>query len=328
MSSTTKRALITGISGQAGSYLAELLLGKGYEVHGIVRRSSSVSTARIAHIVDKLKLHEGDLTDSSSLAHIAQTVTPTEVYNLGAQSHVRVSFDQPELTTDVAATGTLRLLEALRQFAPKAKFYQASTSEMFGSTPPPQSETTRFHPRSPYGCAKLYAHHIAINYRESYGMFVACGILFNMESPRRGEAFVTKKITRAAARIKLGLQDKLFLGNLDAVRDWGFVGDYVDAMWRMLQQDKGDEYVVATGQTRSIREFLDAAFGRLDLDWSRYVVTDAALHRPAEVNALCGDPSKARRVLGWEPTMTFAELASSMVDHDMKTEKALKAEST
>jgi len=320
-----KRALITGVCGQAGSYLAELLLAKGYDVHGIVRRSSSVSTARIAGICDKLHLHEGDMLDGGSLRQIVQTVKPEEIYNLAAQSHVRVSFDQPEYTTDVGALGVLRLLEAVRHGAPGARFYQASTSEMFGSTPAPQCETTRFHPRSPYGCAKLYAHHIAINYRESYRMFVASGILFNMESQRRGENFVTKKITRAAARIRLGRQDKLFLGNLDARRDWGAVTDYVRAMHLMLQQERGDDYVVATGEMHSVRDFLDAAFGRLDLDWKKHVVIDPVLCRPAEVNELCGDASKARRVLGWEPTVRFGALVDAMVDADYAEEKALCA---
>ena len=319
-----KRALITGIAGQAGSYLAELLLDRGYEVHGVIRRSSSVSTARLASVVHQLKLHEGDMLDGSSLMRIVQTVQPDEVYNLAAQSHVRVSFDEPEHTADVGAMGTIRLLEAIRQNARHARTYQSSTSELYGSTPPPQSETTVFHPRSPYGCAKLLAHSICVNYRESYGMHISCGILFNMESTRRGENFVTKKITRAAARIKLGLQDKLMLGNLDAQRDWGACQDYVRAMHLMLQQDEPDDFVIATGETHTIREFLDAAFSQVDLNWKRYVQIDESLIRPAEVNALRGDASKARRILGWEPTITFKELVASMVDADLKAEQVAK----
>ena len=321
--SGAKRALITGVCGQAGSFLAELLLSKDYEVHGIVRRSSSVSTTRIAHIVDRLRLHEGDMLDSGSLLRVVQAAKPDEIYNLAAQSHVRVSFDQPEYTTDVAGLGVLRLLEAMRQAAPHARMYQASTSELYGSTPAPQSETTVFHPRSPYGCAKLFGHTICVNYRESYGLFIACGILFNMESSRRGENFVTKKITKAAARIKLGLQDRLFLGNLDAKRDWGFAGDYVKAMHLMLQQEMPDDYVIATGETRTVREFLEAAFVRLDLDWQKYVVINPALQRPAEVNELRGDASKARRILGWVPEVHFEQLVTSMVDQDLATEKAM-----
>ena len=317
-----KRALITGIAGQAGSHLAELLLDKGYQVHGLIRRSSSVATARLTGFVDKLHLHEGDLLDGGSLTRIVQALQPDEIYNLAAQSHVRVSFDEPEHTADVGALGAVRLLEAIRHAAPGAKYYQASTSELFGSTPPPQSETTVFHPRSPYGCAKLYAHAIAVNYRESYDMHISCGILFNMEGPRRAENFVTKKITKAAARIKLGRQDKLFLGNLDAKRDWGACVDYVKAMHLMLQQKHGDDYVVATGETHTIREFLDEAFGQLDLNWKRHVVEDPALYRPAEVNALCGDASKARRVLGWAPTVGFTELVATMVRADLKAEQA------
>jgi len=321
-----KKALITGITGQDGSYLAELLLSKGYEVHGLVRRSSTFGTERIEHLYrdphlpdTRLFLHYGDLTDGPSLRHVLSMVQPDEVYNLGAQSHVRVSFDQPVYTVETAGVGTLLLLEAIRDTGRPIRFYQASSSEMYGLVAEiPQKETTPFHPRSPYACAKVFAHWQTINYREAYGLFGCCGILFNHESPRRGETFVTRKITRAATRIKLGLQDKLYLGNLEAKRDWGFAGDYVEAMWRMLQQDQPDDYVIATGQTHSVREFLDEAFGYLDLDWRQYVVQDPRYLRPAEVDLLLGDASKARQRLGWEPRVTFRELVRMMVDADMK----------
>jgi GDPmannose 4,6-dehydratase len=319
-----KRALITGITGQDGSYLAELLLSKGYEVYGIIRRSSSFNTGRIEKIYQdphdpnyRLNLVYGDLNDASSLNRILRNSKPDEIYNLGAQSHVRVSFDVPEYTAEVTGIGTLRLLEAIRESGINPRFYQASSSELFGASPPPQSETTAFHPRSPYAVAKLYAYWIAVNYREAYGMFACNGILFNHESPRRGETFVTRKITRAAARIKLGRQDKLFLGNLDAKRDWGFAGDYVEAMWRMLQTDKPEDYVIATGESHSVREFLDIVFGHLDLDWHKYVEIDPRYFRPAEVNELRGDMSKARKQLGWEPKVRFAELARMMVEADL-----------
>jgi len=319
-----KRALITGITGQDGSYLAELLLSKGYEVSGIIRRSSSFNTGRIERIYQdphdpnyRLNLVYGDLNDASSLNRILRNSKPDEIYNLGAQSHVRVSFDVPEYTAEVTGIGTLRLLEAIRESGINPRFYQASSSELFGASPPPQSETTPFHPRSPYAVAKLYAYWIAVNYREAYGMFACNGILFNHESPRRGETFVTRKITRAAARIKLGRQDKLFLGNLDAKRDWGFAGDYVEAMWRMLQTDKPEDYVIATGESHSVREFLDIVFGHLDLDWHKYVEIDPRYFRPAEVNELRGDMSKARKQLGWEPKVHFAELARMMVEADL-----------
>jgi GDPmannose 4,6-dehydratase len=320
-----KRALITGITGQDGSYLAELLLSKGYEVYGIIRRSSSFNTARIEDIYQdphdpayRLNLVYGDLNDASSLNRILRSSRPDEIYNLGAQSHVRVSFDVPEYTAEITGVGTVRLLEAIRESGIQPRFYQASSSELFGTSPPPQSETTPFHPRSPYAAAKLYAYWITVNYREAYGMFACNGILFNHESPRRGETFVTRKITRAAARIKLGRQDKLFLGNLDAKRDWGFAGDYVEAMWRMLQTDKAEDYVIATGESHSVREFLDVVFGHLGLDWKKHVEIDPRYFRPSEVDELCGDMSKARRQLGWEPKIRFAELARMMVEADLK----------
>jgi GDPmannose 4,6-dehydratase len=320
-----RRALITGITGQDGSYLAELLLGKGYEVHGIIRRSSSFNTARIDSIYQdphepdvRLKLQYGDLNDASSLNRILRTVRPDEIYNLGAQSHVRVSFDVPEYTAEVTGVGTVRMLEAIRESGIQPRFYQASSSELFGSSPAPQSEATRFHPRSPYGVAKLYAFHIAVNYREAYGIHASNGILFNHESPRRGETFVSRKITRAAARIKLGLQDKLFLGNLDARRDWGFAGDYCEAMWRMLQHERADDFVIATGESHSVRDFLDEAFTRVDLDWKRHVEIDKRYLRPAEVDELRGDASKAKRLLGWEPRVRFRELVQMMVDADLE----------
>ncbi len=311
-----KRALITGITGQDGSYLAELLLSKGYEVHGIVRRSASINTARLDHIFDGLHLHFGDLGDCVSLIRVLQQVQPDEVYNLAAQSHVRVSFDVPEYTEDIVASGAVRILEAIRMLQIPAKFYQASSSEMFGSSPPPQNEETPFRPRSPYGIAKTYAYWIARNYREAHGMHVSNGILFNHESPRRGETFVTRKIAKAAARIKAGLQDRLVLGNIDARRDWGAAQDYVEAMWLMVQQETSDDYVVATGESHTIREFLDVAFSYIDLDWTRYVDFDARYTRPTEVDYLHGDASKARRQLGWAPRMSFEELVRTMVDSE------------
>jgi GDPmannose 4,6-dehydratase len=320
-----KRALLTGITGQTGSYLAELLLSKGYEVFGIVRRSSSFNTARIDHLYRdphdtdcRLHLLHGDLTDGSALARIMREVLPDEIYNLGAQSHVRVSFDGPEYTGDVVALGAVRLLEAVRESGTHPRIYQASSSEMFGSSPPPQNENTPFRPRSPYAIAKVYAYQMTQLYREAYGMFACNGILFNHGSPRRGETFVERKITRAAARIKLGLQDKLYLGNLDARRDWGFAGDYVEAMWLMLQQDKPDDYVIATGESHSVRDLLGVAFGRVGIDWQRHVEIDPRYYRPAEVDALLGDMSKAREVLKWEPRVRFRQLIEMMVDHDLE----------
>jgi GDPmannose 4,6-dehydratase len=318
-----KKAIITGITGQDGSYLAELLLGKGYEVHGVVRRSSSFNTERLddiyqdPHVPDyRLRLHYGDLDDASSLVHLIKRVQPDEIYNLGAQSHVRVSFDVPEYTASTVGLGTLRLLEGLRDLGPKCRFYQASSSEMFGSSPPPQNEQTLFSPRSPYACAKVFAHQLCQNYRDAYGLFISCGILFNHESPRRGIPFVTRKITRTAARIKHGLEQKLFLGNLDAKRDWGFAGDYVEAMWMMLQQDQPDDYVIATGESHSVRELLDVAFGVLELDWKKHVEIDPRYFRPTEVDHLHGDSSKARAKLGWKPKVGFRELVEMMVRAD------------
>ncbi len=326
-----KRALITGITGQDGSYLAELLLDKGYEVHGIIRRSSSFNTARIDHIYQdphtanpRLTLHYGDLSDSSALAKLLYNLQPDEIYNLGAQSHVRVSFDVPESTGDIVGLGALRILEAIREvgLVEKVRFYQASSSEMFGEVQEvPQTETTPFWPRSPYGCAKVYAYWLTVNYRESYHLHASNGILFNHESPRRGETFVTRKISRAAARIKVGLQDKLFLGNLDAKRDWGYAKEYVEMMWMMLQQDKPDDYVVATGETHSVEEFCEVAFGRLDMDFRDYVETDPRYLRPAEVDLLVGDPAKAKKQLGWEPNVKFKELVEIMVDADLQLAK-------
>ncbi len=319
-----KKALITGITGQDGSYLAELLLDKGYEVHGIIRRSSSFNTDRIEHIYQdpheggRLKLHYGDLNDASSLNRILRLVEPEEVYNLGAQSHVRVSFDTPEYTAEVTGLGTLRLLEALRETGMKPRFYQASSSELFGSTPAPQNEETVFAPRSPYAIAKLFSYHTVLNYREAYDMYACNGILFNHESPRRGETFVTRKITRAASRIRMGLQDKLFLGNLEAQRDWGFAGDYVEAMWMMLQQDEPDDFVIATGEMHSVQEFLEVAFESLDLDWKKYVEIDPRYFRPTEVDELRGDFSKAREKLGWSPKVDFRTLTEMMVQSDLK----------
>jgi GDPmannose 4,6-dehydratase len=323
----TKTALITGVTGQDGSYLAELLLSKGYQVHGIVRRASLFNTDRIDHLHvgetpnPNFHLHYGDLSDAGALRNVLDDVQLDEVYNLGAQSHVRVSFDQPEYTVDVVGVGVIRLLEAIRSFmkhsGKQIRFYQAGSSEMFGSAKPPQFEGTRFEPRSPYACAKVFAHYQVINHRESYGLFACNGILFNHESPRRGETFVTRKITRAATRIKLGMQDKLYLGNLDAKRDWGFAGDYVEAMWRMLQQDTPDDYAVATGEAISIRDFLSLTFGRLDLDWQQYVEIDPRYFRPAEVDFLQGDASKGRRILGWEPKTDIRALAAMMIDSDL-----------
>jgi GDPmannose 4,6-dehydratase len=320
-----KKALITGITGQDGSYLTELLLGKGYEVHGIIRRSSSFNTGRLDHVYADphepsrhLFLHYGDLTDGASLASIIRRIEPTEIYNLGAQSHVRVSFDTPEYTIDVDALGTVRLLEAIRDADANCRYYQASSSEMFGNAPPPQDEATPFAPRSPYAAGKVLAYWMTRNYREAYGMFASNGILFNHESPRRGETFVTRKITRALARILKREQDKLFLGNLDARRDWGYAKEYVEAMWWMLQHDKPDDFVVATGETHSVREFLDAAFSTVGLDWQRYVEIDQRYYRPTEVDVLQGNPSKVARVLGWKATTSFAQLVRIMVEEDLK----------
>ena len=325
-SSPRKVALITGITGQDGSYLAELLLTKGYAVHGIIRRSSSFNTARIEHLYRdphdpqaRIHLHYGDLADGIGLREILTRVQPDEIYNLGAQSHVRVSFDQPVYTVTSDALGTIHLLEAIRDTHKAIRFYQASSSEMYGKVrETPQTEKTPFHPRSPYACAKVYSFWQTVNYRESYDMYAVNGILFNHESPRRGETFVTRKITRAATRIKEGLQDKLFLGNLDAKRDWGFAGDYVEAMWLMLQQDKADDYVVATNETHSVREFLDEVFGHLKLDWKKYVEVDPRYFRPAEVDLLLGDATKAAKELNWKPKVTFKALAQMMTDADWK----------
>ncbi|VXD16810.1 GDP-D-mannose dehydratase, NAD(P)-binding [Planktothrix serta PCC 8927] len=325
-----KRALITGITGQDGSYLSELLLEKGYEVHGIIRRCSSFNTERIDHIYKdphnveaRLFLHYGDLTDGTTLRRILEEVKPVEIYNLGAQSHVRVSFDSPEYTVDTVGMGVLRLLEAIRDYQQRTgievRFYQAGSSEMFGKVVEiPQKETTPFYPRSPYACAKVYGHWQTINYRESYGLFACNGILFNHESPRRGPTFVTRKITRAVARIVKGKQKEIYLGNLDSKRDWGYAKDYVRAMWLMLQHSEADDYVVATNETHSIREFLDIAFGHVNLDWQNYVKFDERYLRPAEVDILIGDPAKAKEKLGWELTVTFEELVKLMVDSDLK----------
>lgn len=320
-----KKALITGITGQDGSYLAELLLAKGYEVHGIIRRASSFNTGRIDHLYKDphingvhLFLHYGDIADSTNLIKLLYRIQPDEVYHLAAQSHVRVSFDIPEYTGDVTGLSTIRILEAMRETGVKARFYQASSSEMFGKVHEvPQRETTPFHPRSPYGAAKVYAYWATVNYRESYGMFACNGILFNHESPRRGETFVTRKITRAVARIKAGQQEKLYLGNLDAKRDWGYAREYVEAMWQMLQQDEADDYVIATGETHSVEEFLTEAFSHVNLDWRDYVELDPKYLRPAEVDLLIGDASKAKRMLGWEPKVSFRELVRLMVDADV-----------
>jgi GDPmannose 4,6-dehydratase len=325
-----KRALITGITGQDGSYLAELLLAKGYDVHGLIRRSSSFNTGRIDPIYQdphergaRLHLHYGDLTDANGLSRVIREIKPTEVYNLAAQSHVRVSFDQPIYTADATGVGAIKLLEAVRDYQESSgyqiRYYQASSSEQYGKVvETPQTENTPFYPRSPYGVAKLYAHWITVNYRESYGLHASCGILFNHESPRRGETFVTRKITRAAGRIKLGLQKKLYLGNLDAKRDWGFAGDYVEAMWLMLQQDQPDDYVVATGETHPVREFCEKTFARLGMDYKDYVEIDPRYFRPAEVDLLLGDPAKAKQKLGWTLKVSFDELVAMMVDHDLE----------
>jgi GDPmannose 4,6-dehydratase len=324
-----KTALITGITGQDGSYLAELLLGKGYEVHGVVRRSSTMNRGRIDHLQhahpshaegSRFILHYGDMTDSGGLNRLVKTVRPDEIYNLAAQSHVQVSFDQPEYTGDADGLGTTRLLEAIRTTGLPTRFYQASTSEMFGSSPPPQNETTPFHPRSPYAVAKLYAHWMTINYREAHGLFACSGILFNHESPRRGENFVTRKVTRGVAQILSGKSDKLRLGNLDAKRDWGHTRDYVEAMWMMLQQEEADDYVIATGVMRSVQEFVESAFTQAGLDWQRYVVVDEAYMRPAEVLELRGDASKATQKFGWKPQTTFEDMVREMLEHDLKLE--------
>src|SRR2546421_1151909 len=321
-----QRALITGITGQDGSYLADLLLEKGYEVHGIIRRASTFNTARIDHLYAdphingvRMFLHYGDLADSVNLVKLLYDLKPEEIYHLGAQSHVRVSFDIPEYTSDVTALGTIRILEAMRETGIRPRFYQASSSEMFGKAQAvPQNESTPFWPRSPYGVAKVFAYSATVNYRESYGLHASNGILFNHESPRRGETFVTRKITRAVAHIKAGLQDKLFLGNLDAKRDWGYAREYVEAMWLMLQQEKPDDYVIATNETHSVREFLEVAFGHAGLDWQKYVEIDPRYYRPAEVDLLIGDYSKAKRQLGWAPKVKFAELTKLMVDADIE----------
>ena len=327
-----KKALVTGITGQDGSYLAELLLGKGYEVHGIIRRASTFNTGRLDSIYadphsgrTRLFLHYGDLSDASALARLVGKIQPEEVYNLAAQSHVRVSFDSPEYTTDITATGTVRLLEAIRETGIQPRFYQASSSEMFGKVQEvPQKETTPFYPRSPYGCAKVLSFWVTVNYRESYGLHASNGILFNHESPRRGETFVTRKITRAIAQIHAGLQDKLYLGNLEAKRDWGYAKEFVEAMWLMLQQEKPDDYVIATNETHSVREFLEAAFGHVDLDWKKHVEIDPRYFRPAEVDLLVGDYSKAKRQLGWEPKTKFVDLVKLMVDADVQHLKELR----
>jgi len=318
-----KRALITGITGQDGSYLAELLLEKGYEVHGMVRRSSEEKFERISHLRGKVKLHQGDLLDQFSLASLLSQIEPDEVYNLAAQSFVPTSWNQPVLTGEFTALGVTKMLEAIRHTRPKARFYQASSSEMFGKVlEVPQTEVTPFYPRSPYGVAKAYGHHITVNYRESFGLYAASGILFNHESPRRGLEFVTRKVTHGVARIKLGLQERLAMGNLDAQRDWGFAGDYVDAMWRMLQQDAPDDYVVATNETHTVRELCEIAFARVGLDFQKYVYIDPAFVRPAEVDLLIGDFAKAKRKLGWEPKVRFKELVEMMVDADLEKLKA------
>jgi GDPmannose 4,6-dehydratase len=330
-----KRALITGITGQDGSYLAELLLAKGYEVHGVIRRASTFNTDRIDHLYSDphespaLYLHYGDLSEGRVIRQILEKHQPLEIYNLGAQSHVRVSFDQPEYTADVVGLGTLRLLEAVRDYngrsGTQAKVYQAGSSEMYGAAAPPQHEGTSFHPRSPYAVSKVAAHWFARNYREAYGMFVTNGILFNHESPRRGETFVTRKITRAIGRIREGLQEKLYLGNLEAVRDWGFAGDYVDAMWLMLQQQEPDDFVIATGESHSVREFLELAFGHASLDWRKHVEIDPRYFRPSEVDCLRGDASKAQTKLGWTPKVAFTELVQMMVEHDFEVARRERA---
>jgi len=320
-----KRALITGITGQDGSYLTEFLLDKGYEVHGIIRRSSSFNTARIEHLYkdphvkdSKLFLHYGDITDGVGISNLIRELEPNEIYNLAAQSHVKVSFEMPDFTAQVDALGTIRMLEAIRSARIETRFYQASTSELFGSTPPPQNEDSRFSPRSPYAAAKLYAYWIARNYRDAYGIHATNGILFNHESPRRGETFVTRKITMAAARIKLGLQEKLYLGNLDAVRDWGYAKEYVESMWLMLQQEIPDDYVIATGEGATVREFCEVAFSELGLDYKKYVETENRYIRPTEVDALIGDPTKAQKILGWKAKTHWKDLAKLMVNADLE----------
>jgi GDPmannose 4,6-dehydratase len=325
------KALITGITGQDGSYLAEFLLNRGYEVHGLIRRSSTFNTDRIDHLYRdfhdpnaKLFLHYGDLSVSGQIMDLLASIRPDEIYHLGAQSHVRVSFDMPEYTGDITGLGTLRILESIRKTGIRTKFYQASSSEMFGATPPPQSENTKFQPRSPYAAAKVYAYYIVQNYRDAYGIFATNGILFNHESPRRGETFVTRKITRAATQIKLGLKDKLYLGNLEAKRDWGFAGDFVEAMWLMLQQDRPDDYVIATGETHSVREFAEKVFSKLDLDYAQYVAVDPRYFRPTEVDVLLGDSSKARKALGWQPRISFDELIDMMIASDLESAKKEK----
>lgn len=320
-----KKAFITGITGQDGSYLVELLLKKGYEVHGLIRRSSTFNTDRIDHLYrdfhepnTKLFLHYGDLSVSGQLMELLHAIAPDEIYHLGAQSHVRVSFDMPEYTGDITGLGTLRILEAIRKTGIKTKYYQASSSEMFGAAPPPQNEKTIFQPRSPYAAAKVYAFHVAQNYRDAYGIFAVNGILFNHESPRRGETFVTRKITRAATQIKLGLKDKLYLGNLEAKRDWGYAGDFVEAMWLMLQQEKPDDFVIATGETHSVREFAERVFAKLDLDYKKYIAVDPRYFRPTEVDVLLGDAAKARKMLGWQPKASFENLIDMMIAADME----------
>lgn len=319
-----KRALITGITGQDGSYLAELLLSKGYEVHGLIRRASTFNTERIDHLYRdfhdpeaRVYLHYGDLSVSGQLTDLLSLVRPDEIYNLGAQSHVRVSFDMPEYTGDITGLGTLRLLEAIRKTGIQTRFYQASSSEMFGAAPPPQSELTPFQPQSPYAAAKVYAYYVVKNYRDAYKLFACNGILFNHESPRRGETFVTRKITRAATRIKLGMQKKLYLGNTKAKRDWGYAGDYVEAMWLMLQQDNPDDYVIALGETHSVQEFVEKVFQKLDMDYREYVEVDPRYFRPTEVDVLLGDSSKARKNLSWEPKVSFEALIDMMIQADM-----------
>jgi GDPmannose 4,6-dehydratase len=331
-----KRALITGVTGQDGSYLSEFLLGKGYEVHGLMRRASLFNTDRIDHLYHdphiggaRLTLHYGDLIDGTGLRRVLEAVDPDEIYNLGAQSHVKVSFDIPEYTAEVVAVGPLRLIEAVRDHVTHGgrpvRYYQAGSSEMFGAAPPPQNERTPFYPRSPYGVSKLAAHWFAVNYREAHGLFICNGILFNHESPRRGETFVTRKVTRAAGRIAHGLQEKLYLGNLEARRDWGYAGDYIEAMWLMLQQDEPDDYVVATGRSHSVRELVELAFAEAGLDWRRHVEVDPRYFRPTEVDALCGDPAKARAGLGWEPRVGFDELVGMMVRHDLELARRERA---
>jgi GDPmannose 4,6-dehydratase len=326
-----KKALITGITGQDGSYLAEFLLNKGYAVHGLIRRSSTFNTDRIEHLYRdshdpeaRIFLHYGDLSVSAQLMDLLHSIEPDEIYHLGAQSHVRVSFDMPEYTGDITGLGTLRILEAIHKTGIKTKFYQASSSEMFGAAPPPQKEDTKFQPRSPYAAAKVYAYYIVQNYRDAYNIFATNGILFNHESPRRGETFVTRKITRAAAQIKLGLKDKLYLGNLEAKRDWGFAGDFVEAMWLMLQQDKPDDFVIATGETHSVREFAEKVFDKLDLDYQKHVEIDPRYFRPTEVDVLLGDATRARKILGWKPKVSFEKLIDMMVAADLELAKKEK----